>query len=72
MGAAFVPLKRYAPIGTLRKLAQPGQGSVHSGTQVGDDLVDYAIQFVRRLGLADAGPASHPFGNIRLLHPLLM
>jgi hypothetical protein len=65
-------LKRDAPIGTLRKLAQPGQGGVLPGTQVGEDLADYTIQFVRCLGLADAGPASHPFGNIRLLHPFLM
>jgi hypothetical protein len=65
-------LKRYAPIGTLRKLAQSGQGGVLSGAQVGKDLADYAIQLVRCRGLADAGPASHPFGNIRLLHPFLM
>jgi hypothetical protein len=65
-------LKRYAPIGALRKLAQPGQGGVLSGTQVGKNLADHAIQFVGCLSLADAGPASHPFGNIRLLHPFLM
>ena len=68
----MVALKRYAPIRTLRKLAQSGQVGVLSGTQIGEDLADYAIQFVRCFGLADARPASHPFGNIRLLHPLLM
>jgi hypothetical protein len=68
----LVPSKRHAPIGTLRKLAQAGQGGVLPGTQVGKDLADNAIQFVRCLGLADAGPASHPFGDIRLLHPFLM
>jgi hypothetical protein len=72
MGAASVPLKRYAPIATLGERAQPGQFGALSGTQVGKDLADDAIQLVRCLGLAHAGPASHPFGNIRLLHPFLM
>jgi hypothetical protein len=56
----------------LCKLTQPRQGGVLSGTQVGKDLADDAIEFVGCLGLADAGPSSHPFGNIRLLHPFLM
>jgi hypothetical protein len=59
-------------MGTLRELAQTGQCSVLSGSQVEEDLADYAIQLVGCLGLADASPASHPFGNIRLLHPFLM
>jgi hypothetical protein len=65
-------LKRYAPIATLGELAQPWQCGVLSGTQVGKDLADDAVQLVRCLGLADTGSAGHPFGNIRLLHPFLM
>jgi hypothetical protein len=56
----------------LGELAQPGQFGFFSGPQVGKDLANDAIQLVRCLGLADAGPASHPFSNIRLLHPFLM
>jgi hypothetical protein len=56
----------------LRELTQPWQGGILSGTKIGEDLADDTVQLVRCFGLADAGPASHPFGNIRLLHPFLM
>lgn len=61
-------LKRHLAIGSVAEFSQSGKGGFLASPQIGQNLVEYAVQAVGRFCLANPRPPSQLLCDVRLPH----